>query len=230
MDGYKYVINSIVHTNIYNFYINVLKKYQNAYSLELMEKNISDAYDSIYQIENGLPRRNPTIQRWQNKGFMANTRKWYFLYHINGDTIYVDDACHTQNMHENISLNISKLIREYLQSNYMVLSESRAKTTRVRLNESQLCNMLGYIVKHIILNEEYKEIGSVEFELENGIKEKSIVSLKNKDGKQMYHIAKDDGCYVPYAQSLKEGKSRPTSYIFPEMFAAMKKLPKLPLV
>jgi hypothetical protein len=81
-----------------------------------------------------------------------------------------------------------------------------------------------------IINEEYEEIGSVEFELENGVKTKSEVSLRNKGGKQTYHIGKDDGCYVPYSEDLKTGKCKPTYYIFPEMFAAMKKLPKLPLV
>ena len=33
---------------------------------------------------------------------MANTKKWYFTYRIDGDTIYVEDACHAQNMHESI--------------------------------------------------------------------------------------------------------------------------------
>ncbi len=33
---------------------------------------------------------------------MANTDKWYFAYRIEGETIYVEDACHAQNMHESI--------------------------------------------------------------------------------------------------------------------------------
>ena len=29
-----------------------------------MIKNINEAYDSIYSIENGLPRRRPIMNRW----------------------------------------------------------------------------------------------------------------------------------------------------------------------
>ena len=64
-----------------------------------MEKNVHDAYDSMFQIENGLLRRDPTIARW--KGYhMANTDKWYFAYTIDGDTITIVDARHAQNMHD----------------------------------------------------------------------------------------------------------------------------------
>ena len=73
-----------------------------------MVKNITEAYDSIYQIDNGLLRKNPTISRWQGL-FMATSqnRRWNFAYRIDGDTIYVEDACHAQNMHE--SRNIIRL-------------------------------------------------------------------------------------------------------------------------
>ena len=30
----------------------------------------------------------------------SRDRKWYFAYRVEGDTIYVEDACHAQNMHE----------------------------------------------------------------------------------------------------------------------------------
>lgn len=65
-----------------------------------MHKNIDEAADSIYQIEQTLLRRKPTISRWKGY-FMANTDKWYFAYTIDGDTITIVDACHVQNMHEN---------------------------------------------------------------------------------------------------------------------------------
>ncbi len=62
-----------------------------------MHKNADEAFDSMYQIERSLLRREPTIDRW--KGFyMANTDKWYFAYTIEGDTITIVDACHAQNM------------------------------------------------------------------------------------------------------------------------------------
>ncbi len=95
----KYIIRKRCAQKITTFYRNVSKKYKHTYSLELMEKNVNDAYDSIYQIEETLQRREPTLARW--KGYhMANTDKWYYAYLINGDTIIVVDACHAQNMHD----------------------------------------------------------------------------------------------------------------------------------
>lgn len=44
---------------------------------------------------------------------MANTDKWYFAYRIEGETIYVEDACHAQNMHEAIThRRLMQLIEE----------------------------------------------------------------------------------------------------------------------
>ena len=95
----KYVIRKRCAQKITSFYRNVSKKYKHTYSLELMEKNVRDAYDAIYNIENKLLRREPTLSRW--KGYhMANTDKWYFAYTFDGKTVTVVDACHAQNMHE----------------------------------------------------------------------------------------------------------------------------------
>ena len=95
----KYVIRKRCAQKITTFYRNVSKKYKHTYSLELMEKNVIDAYDAMYQIEMTLHRRMPTIARW--KGYhMANTDKWYYAYTIDGDTVTVVDACHAQNMHD----------------------------------------------------------------------------------------------------------------------------------
>jgi len=96
---YKYVIRKRCYHNITTFYRNVSKKYKHTYSLELMEKNVRDAYYSMFQIERTLLRREPTLSRWQQKGYyMANTDKWYYAYTIDGDTITIVDACHAQNM------------------------------------------------------------------------------------------------------------------------------------
>ena len=95
----NYVIRKRCAQKITSFYRNVSKKYKHAYSLELMEKNVHDAYDAIYCIERTLLRREPTLFRW--KGYhMANTDKWYFAYTFDGETVTVVDACHAQNMHE----------------------------------------------------------------------------------------------------------------------------------
>ena len=93
----KYVIRKRCTQRIISFYRNVSKKYKHTYSLELMEKNVLDAYDSMYLIEQTLLRREPTLDRW--KGYhMANTDKWYFAYTIEDDTVTIVDACHAQNM------------------------------------------------------------------------------------------------------------------------------------
>lgn len=97
MMAYKYKIRSLARRKILSFYYNVAKKYKHTYSKELMHKNIDDAVDAMFQIEQTLLRRKPTIDRWT--GFhMANTDKWYFAYMIDGDTITIVDACHAQNM------------------------------------------------------------------------------------------------------------------------------------
>ncbi len=64
-----------------------------------LKRNVHDAVFSIYQIEQTLLRREPTITRW-NGYYMANTDKWYFAYTFDGSTVTIVDACHAQNMHE----------------------------------------------------------------------------------------------------------------------------------
>ena len=95
----KHVIRKRCAQKITTFYRNVSKKYKHTYSQELMEKNVHDAYDSMFQIERTLLRREPTISQWAGY-YMANTDKWYFAYTIDGDTITVVDARHAQNMRE----------------------------------------------------------------------------------------------------------------------------------
>ena len=93
----KYIIRKRCAQKITTFYRNASKKYKHTYSLELMEQNVNDAYDSMFEIEKTLLRRKPTISRWAGY-HMANTDKWYFAYTIDGDTVTVVDACHAQNM------------------------------------------------------------------------------------------------------------------------------------
>lgn len=104
----NYKISKYALNQIRSFYNNVAKKYRNTWSKEDVKKYVLATKQSIYQIENGLIRRNPTISRWQGL-FMATSKdkKWNFAYKIDGDTIYIEDACHAQNMHE--SRNIIRL-------------------------------------------------------------------------------------------------------------------------
>ena len=93
----KHIIRKRCAQKTTTFYRNVSKKYKHTYSQELMEKNVHDAYDSMFQIERTLLRREPTISQWAGY-HMANTDRWYFAYTIDGDTITVVDARHAQNM------------------------------------------------------------------------------------------------------------------------------------
>ena len=99
MKQYQYLIKKRCANKITTFYRNVSKKYKHTYSQELMEKNVHDAYDSIYQIEKTLLRREPSLSRWSGY-YMANTDKWYFAYTFDGETVTVVDGCHAQNMHD----------------------------------------------------------------------------------------------------------------------------------
>lgn len=95
----RHVLKKGCLLKIASFYRNVSKKYKHTYSEGLMHKNIDDAIDSAYSIEETLPRREPTIERWKGS-YMANTDRWYFAYTIEKDTVVVHDAYHAQNMHE----------------------------------------------------------------------------------------------------------------------------------
>ena len=96
---YKYILSRRAAARIRSFYGNVARKYRHTYSFEDMERNIRDAVLSIYRIEDGLTRREPTISRWKGL-YMANTARWYYAYRIDGNTVTVVDASHAQNMHE----------------------------------------------------------------------------------------------------------------------------------
>ena len=103
----RYRISKQCFKEIRTFYHNVAKKYKHTYSKELMHRNIDDAINSMYEIEKSLQRREPTVSKWLGF-FMANTDKWYFAYVIEEDAVIIVDACHAQNMHDDIE-NIDAL-------------------------------------------------------------------------------------------------------------------------
>ena len=131
MSQYKYILYSIVHTKIYTFYTNVAKKYRNTYDIHDLEHDINSVYNSIYKIENGLLRREPTIANWKERGYMANAKRWYFLYTINGDTINIIDVCHSQNMHER-----HEDIKQTIQLTESELKKAIKKRIQRLLNEN----------------------------------------------------------------------------------------------
>ena len=60
---YKYIYTRRAAARIRSFYGNVARKYRHTYSFEDIERNIRDAFLSIYRIEDTLSRREPTISR-----------------------------------------------------------------------------------------------------------------------------------------------------------------------
>ena len=99
MMKYRYKIRPLARRKIDSFYYNVAKQYRHTYSKALMHKNIDDAIESMFRIEDSLLRREPMLRRWKGL-YMANTDKWYYAYTFDGETVTVVDACHAQNMHE----------------------------------------------------------------------------------------------------------------------------------
>jgi len=61
MMKYHYKIKPLAQRKIRSFYYNVAKKYKHTYSKWLMYKNIDDAIDGMFQIENSLLRRKHSI-------------------------------------------------------------------------------------------------------------------------------------------------------------------------
>lgn len=96
---YNYEISEKAIQEVRRFYWNVSKKYRHTYSYEDMYRNINQAVDDMYLIEQAFPRRRPSISHWQGY-HMATNGLWYYAYTIDGDTITIHDARHSQNMYE----------------------------------------------------------------------------------------------------------------------------------
>lgn len=215
---------------IETFYENVAKKYRHTYDYSLMRKNIDEILGRMSKIENGLSRLTPSIKRWEGRGFMARTngsKQWFFLYTIDGDTVYVLDACHAQNMKDPVDEAVSKVLRAHLFSHRMCITEGKRRKMVSRFTESDLRGMVMEAISNII-NEEYKPIGSgIKFKSESGTEHTSVVTLEDDDSGQRCHIINDDHCYVLYNDSDdKVGTNcKPVHYIFPEAVKALQSLP-----
>lgn len=206
----NYKISKDALNQIRSFYNNVAKKYRNTWSKEDVKIYILATKQSIYQIENGLLRKNPTISNWQGL-FMATTKdkKWNFAYKIEGDTIYIVDACHAQNMlrtSNDIGLTEFKLRRLIKEEVSRILQEEYE----------------GY--ENYAEYAKYRPIGKKKFQTEHGNEIESVVTLKSGSG-QMCHIVEDDHCYVLYNQLSFKDEAAPVTHIFPDAFEILKKLP-----
>ncbi|MBP3246808.1 MAG: hypothetical protein J6M36_02875 [Prevotella sp.] len=47
----------------------------------------------------GRSKKFVCSERWAGY-HMAHKGKWYYAYTIEGDTIFIEDACHAQNIHD----------------------------------------------------------------------------------------------------------------------------------
>ena len=74
MADYRYIIKPRASRKIFSFYQNVAKKYRHTYDKGDLKRDVQNAVFSIFRIENGLLRREPTISQWAGY-HMANTDK-----------------------------------------------------------------------------------------------------------------------------------------------------------
>lgn len=99
MTQYNIQVSEKAASVISSFYYHVAQKWKNTYALEDVERYIEETIGLINGIERHFLPREPRLDRWKQKGYlMAHVGRWYFAYRIDGDTIYVEDACHQQNM------------------------------------------------------------------------------------------------------------------------------------
>ena len=99
----KVIIENNVPNRILDYYQNVMKKYQNTYSLENLLNNVDKVESETYKVGTELRKVNPSIShiisKW--KGYNVDYSKdtgWYFAYKIEGDIIHVYDAENYANM------------------------------------------------------------------------------------------------------------------------------------
>ena len=99
MTEYQFIVKARAQRRIRLFYQNVARKYKHTYDIDDFIRDVQNAVYGIYQIEKTLLRREPTLKRWAGY-HMAHKGMWYFAYTIEGDTIFIEDACHAQIMHD----------------------------------------------------------------------------------------------------------------------------------
>ena len=102
---YKYEVRPRAARKIWSFFRHVALKYRHTFDTEDIVKNAQRAIRNMGLIEQSLLRRKPVIEQWKKEGWhMANAGKWYYAYTIANDSIIIEDACHSQNVHEESQL------------------------------------------------------------------------------------------------------------------------------
>ncbi|MCM1142503.1 MAG: hypothetical protein NC453_28370 [Muribaculum sp.] len=98
------VISIDAARKIRSFYRNMYMKYRNTWDISEIHALIDRYIDTMKGIESTLQRLEPSLSKWRNANlYMARSKdkKWFYAYRFDGTTVYVEDSCHSQNMHEN---------------------------------------------------------------------------------------------------------------------------------
>lgn len=135
----KYIIKQQAINSICSFYDNTVNKaHKHVYSLSdynnFVDKTYNDAMligtktDKVKSNINTKMLNTKLFQEWAKSGYLvAASKKWYYAYTINGDTIIVHDACHKQNnesqtintskksLYESIMRDVSKIVKMHLK-------------------------------------------------------------------------------------------------------------------
>ena len=168
-----YIIRPRASYEIRQFYLNVAKKFKNDYSLDLLNKNIDDALNAIYQIENGIPRRRPILARWKGlymASYMVNGKtRWNYAYRIEDDIVYIEDACHAQNMNEFTNFHKSKgqqiVVVDNLNYNYKLISNQEQNLYGIMTPDDEILIKPYYdrIIPFHHCSENYNRIHAIVF-------------------------------------------------------------------
>ena len=99
----RVIIENSVPKRILEYYQNVMKKYQNTYSIENLIDNVNKVENETYKVGSELRKLNANatviISRW--RGYDVDYSKdtgWYFAYKIEGDVVHIYDAVNHRNM------------------------------------------------------------------------------------------------------------------------------------
>ncbi|KAA6301519.1 MAG: hypothetical protein EZS26_002263 [Candidatus Ordinivivax streblomastigis] len=103
----KVIIKTKAFMKIYNFYLNVAKKYKHAWSMEESIRHVEKVTQEAYKVGTQLSKREPYFRpNWRNYSVdYSKATGWYFAYRIENDTIYVEDAENYRNMSNLINPN-----------------------------------------------------------------------------------------------------------------------------
>lgn len=101
------IVDNLAIAQIMSFYNNVGLKFPHNNTGDVIEKYIDNAINSIYSLNNDKLLQEPYLNRWA--GYKRITLGyWNLAVVVDGNTFYVKDACHRQNMTNNPEIEESE--------------------------------------------------------------------------------------------------------------------------